>query len=131
MTLEDDGSTRSPNVVRDLSAGVASIAFILWITFFSTAGFVEVAMLGVAVGLLIWFATVEPPRLLDSPHRPSVMLFFLAALGLAVMLTGALILATATMLFATAIGVVAVGVGLARALTHGYHEREGHFDGFL
>ena len=132
MTLEEDGPpTRSANVVRDLSAGVASIAFILWITFFSTAGFVEVTMLGMAVALLIWFATVEPSRLLDSPKRPSAMLFFLATLGLAVMLTGALILATATMLFATALGVIAVVIGLARALTHGYHERGGTFDGFL
>lgn len=132
MTSErHDESARSPNVIRDLAVGVATIAFILWITFFSTAGFVEIAMLGLAVGLLIWFSTVEPERLLDSPNRPSMMLFFLATVGLALMLTGALILQTGTLLFATGIGFVSVGIGLARALNHGYRHPDRSFHGFL
>ena len=132
MTVErQDNPARSPNAVRDLAIGIVSIAFILWITFFSTAGFVEIAMLGLAVGLLIWFSTVDPERLLDPPNRPSLMLFFLATVGIALMLTGALILQTGTLLFATSIGFISVAIGLVRALSHEYHRQSGGVDGVL
>lgn len=132
MTVEgQDNPARSPNVVRDLAIGVVSIAFILWITFFSTAGFVEIAMLGLAVALLIWFSTVDPERLIDPPNRPSLMLFFLATVGMALMLTGALIIQTATLLFATGVGFVSVAIGLVRALSHRYHSPNRGVDGVL
>ena len=132
MTVEgQDNPARSPNVVRDLAIGVVSIAFILWITFFSTAGFVEIAMLGLAVALLIWFSTVDTERLIDPPNRPSLMLFFLATVGMALMLTGALIIQTATLLFATGVGFVSVAIGLVRALSHRYHSPNRGVDGVL
>lgn len=108
--------------VRELSSGVAAIAFILWLTFFGTEGFVELATLAAAVVMLIWFATVEPARLMDSPRQPSLMLFLLALLGFAVVLTAALIIGTGTLLFVAFLTLAAIGVGFARAVGHRYRQ---------
>ncbi len=107
---------------RELASGIAMIGFLLWLTFFGTEGFVELATLAAAVVMLIWFATVEPSRLMDSPRQPSVMLFLLAAMGFAVVLTAALILRTGTLLFVALLTLVAVGVGFARAVGHRYRQ---------
>ena len=95
-----------------------------WIrtTFFGTEGFVELATLAAAVVMLIWFSTVEPLRLMDSPRQPSVMLFLLALLGFAVVLTAALIIGTGTLLFVALLTLVSIGVGFARAVGHRYRQ---------
>lgn len=108
--------------LRELSSGIAAIVFILWLTFFGTAGFVELATLAAAVAMLIWFATVQPARLMDSPRQPSLTLFLLALLGFAVVLTAALIIGTGTLLFVAFLTLVAIGVGFARAVGHRYRQ---------
>ena len=107
---------------RELASGIAMIGFLLWLTFFGTAGFVELATLAAAVALLIWFATVEPIRLMDSPRQPSVMLFLLALTGFAVVLTAALVIGTGTLLFVALLTLVSIGVGFARAVGHRYRQ---------
>jgi hypothetical protein len=108
--------------LRELASGIGMIGFLLWLTFFGTAGFVEVATLAAAVVMLIWFSTVEPARLMDAPRQPSVMLFLLAVMGFAVVLTAALIIGTGTLLFVALLTLVAVGVGFARAVSHRYRQ---------
>ncbi len=98
------------------------IAFLLWLTFFGTEGFVELSTLAAAVVMLIWFATVEPTRLMARPRQPSAMLFLLAIMGFAVVLTAALILRTGTLLFVALLTLVAIGVGFARAVGHSYRQ---------
>lgn len=107
---------------RELASGIAMIGFLLWLTFFGTEGFVELATLAAAVVMLIWFSTVEPTRLMDSPRQPSVMLFLLAAMGFAVVLTAALIIGTGTLLFVALLTLISIGVGLARAVGHRYRQ---------
>ncbi len=112
---------------RELASGITMIGFLLWLTFFGTEGFVELATLAAAVVMLIWFSTVEPLRLMDSPRQPSVMLFLLALLGFAVVLTAALIIGTGTLLFVALLTLVSIGVGFARAVGHRYRQPiEGH-----
>lgn len=115
----DDPPVRVP--ARDMAFGIAVAAFLLWITFFATAGFVEIATLGVAVAMFIWFATVERDRLVDGRRMPHVMLFALAVLAGALVLTSALVFATGTMFLVAALTAGAIVVGLARALSHRYH----------
>jgi uncharacterized membrane protein len=98
------------------------VGFLLWLTFFGTEGFVELATLAAAVVMLIWFATVEPGRLMDGPRQPSVMLFLLAIMGFAVVLTAALILGTGTLLFVALLTLVSIGVGLFRAVGYRYRQ---------
>ena len=98
------------------------VGFLLWLTFFGTEGFVELATLAAAVVMLIWFSTVEPGRLMDSPRQPSVMLFLLAVMGFAVVLTAALILQTGTLLFVALLTMVSIGIGFARAVGHRYRQ---------
>ncbi len=98
------------------------VGFILWLTFFGTAGFVELATLLVVVALLIWFATVDPVRLMDAPNRPSLMLFFLGLVGCGLVLTAALILETGTLLLIAVLTLIALGVGLSRALAFRYRQ---------
>lgn len=109
--------------VRDLAIGVGTVAFIIWITFFGTEGIVEIATLAVAVALLIWFASVEPQRLMEGPRRPDPMLFLLAGVGLALVLTSALLLKTGTLFLILFLTIVAVGVGLVRALAFSYRQK--------
>ena len=110
---------------RDLASGIAMVAFILWITFFSTEGFVEIATLAVAVAMLIWFASVEPDRLMDGPRQPSVMLFTLGGLAVALVLTAAVLLQTGTLLFVAFLTLCAVAVGFVRALNARYRQKPG------
>lgn len=114
---------------RELASGIAMVAFILWLTFFGTEGLVELATLAVAVSVLIWFATVDPSRLMTHTHRPSSMLFFLAAIGCALVATGALIIRTATLFFVSLLTIAATLIGFARALSHRYGQPPEERDG--
>lgn len=114
---------------KELAAGIGVVAFLLWLTFFGTAGLVEIATLAMAVTTLIWFATVEPERLTDGTRTPSLMLFLLAAMASAVVLTAALIMGTATLFLVALITFTAVGVGLVRALGHRHRSAQEVDDG--
>lgn len=108
--------------VRDLAAGIVTVGFVLWLTFFGTEGFVELATLAAAIAMLIWFATVEPHRLMDRPRQPSTALFLLAVTGFAIVLTAALIIGTGTLLLIALLTFVAVAVGLGRAIAYRYRQ---------
>ncbi len=116
---------------RELAAGIGTVAFLLWITFFSAAGAVDIATLAVAVVMLIWFATVDPARLMDGARTPSLMLFLLALMACAFVLTAALIIGTATLFLVTFLTFSAVIVGLVRALGHRYRQKPETDDGIL
>lgn len=123
MTDEEAASVADKRrFLRELASGTAMVGFILWLTFFGTAGLVEVATLVVAVAVLIWFATVDPVRLMDSPDRPSLMLFFLGLVGCGLVLTAALILETGTLLLIAGLTLIALGIGLSRALAFRYRQ---------
>jgi len=117
--------------VKELASGIGIVAFILWITFFGTPGFVEIATLAVAVAMLIWFATVEPQRLTSGSSAPNSMLFLLAGLASAIVLTAALVFGTATMFLVTLLTFSAVIVGFVRALGHRYRQTPETEDGIL
>ena len=119
---EPDSGEDRRKFIRELASGIAMVGFLLWLTFFGTEGFVELATLAAAVVMLIWFSTVESNRLMDSPRQPSAMLFLLAAMGFAVVLTAALILRTGTLLFVALLTLAAAGIGLARAVGHRYRQ---------
>lgn len=123
--MTDEGAASAADrrrFFRELASGTAMVGFILWLTFFGTAGFVELATLLVVVALLIWFATVDPVRLMDAPNRPSLMLFFLGLVGCGLVLTAALILETGTLLLIAVLTLIALGVGLSRALAFRYRQ---------
>ena len=120
-TGSDAGQDRR-KFFRELAAGIAMTVFLLWLTFFGTEGFVELATLAAAVVMLIWFSTVDPRRLMDSPRQPSLMLFLLALMGFAVVLTASLIIGTGTLLFVDLVTLVSIGVGFARAIGHRYRQ---------
>ena len=125
----DDSRQDRVRFAKELAGGIGVVAFLLWLTFFGTAGLVEIATLAMAVAMLIWFATVEPARLTDGTRTPSLMLFGLATLGSAVVLTAALIMGTATLFLVALITFAAVGVGLVRALGHRYRHAPEAGDG--
>ncbi|HJR93314.1 MAG TPA: hypothetical protein VJ938_12795 [Acidimicrobiia bacterium] len=106
-------------MVRELAFGLASVAVVMWLTFFAGPGSVEVATMAAAAVALIWFATVEAERLVDDRGRPHVMLFGLAALGGALLLTAATMLSSGTTFLTLAIGAATLVTGLVRALRHG------------
>ena len=116
--MTGDGGRRSPlaRMVREVGWGALVAGGAIYLTFFGTAGSVEVATLIVAVGALIWFASVDPRRLVDDALRPRFGLFALSALGVAIVLTAALVLGTGTMLAVTAITAAAWVVGVVRAV---------------
>lgn len=106
-------------MVRSVGFGVASAAILIWLTFFATAGAVELATL-VAVGVSFWwFATVDPSRLVDEAGRPHVMLFALAAVGTALLVTAAALISSATTLLMLGLGIGAIVVGMTRTIRHG------------
>jgi hypothetical protein len=107
-------------MLGEVGLGLAVASGALYLTFLGTAGMVQVATLLVTGGILIWFATVEPGRLIDAGGRPRALLFGLAGLGLAVALASALVLGTATTLLLLAVAVAAVVVGLTRAVRFGH-----------
>lgn len=104
---------------RSLAFGIGSAAILIWLTFFAAAGAVEVATLAAAVVALWWFATVHPGRLTDEAGRPQLMLFGLAFLGCALLVTAAALISSATTFLILGVGAAAVVVGLVRAVRHG------------
>jgi hypothetical protein len=92
---------------------------LLWLTFFAGPGTVEFATLAAAGVSLWWFATVDPVRLVDEGSRPQLLLFGLAALGCALLVTAAALLASATTFLILAVGVAAIVTGFVRAVRHG------------
>lgn len=100
--------------------GLVSAGAILWLAFFAEGpGSVEVATLAVAVGAFVWFATVDPARLVGASRRPQPMLFFLAAVGLSLLVTAAALLASVVTFLILAVGIAGVTIGLVRAVRHG------------
>ena len=108
---------RPATLVREFGFGVLVAVAILWLTLFGDAGTVQIATLALTVVAGIWFATVDARRLVDSAGRPHLMLFFLAAVGVAVLATGMLIFSTVTLLLVLAVGLTGTAVGFYRALT--------------
>jgi len=103
-------------LVRDLGLGIGVSASVLWLTFFGTAGAVQMATLIVAVGALIWFSTVEVPRLRDDRGRPNMMLFGLTAVAGALVVTATVFIGTPTVFVIGAIVVAAATIGIVRAI---------------
>lgn len=95
------------------------MAFLLWLTFFSGPGAVEVATLGAAVVSLVWFATVDGARLVDESGRPHLLLFALGAIGLALLVTAATFLSSAITFLILLTGLAALVTGLVRAVRYG------------
>lgn len=107
-------------MVRTIAFGVISGAVILWLAFFAEGpGSVEVATLAAAAVALIWFATVDPTRLVGDSRRPQPMLFFLALVGLALLVTAAALIASTLTFLILGVGLIAVSVGFGRAVRHG------------
>lgn len=109
-------------MVRELAFGLISVAVVMWLMFFAGPGTVEVATLGVTIAALVWFATVEPSRLVDERGRPQAMLFGLAGLAGGLLLTAATFLSSSTTLLTLGVGVAAFVTGLVRAVRHGLNE---------
>ncbi len=84
--------------------------------FFAGPGTVEVATLVAAVVSLIWFATVDAGRLVDDRGRPNAMLFGLAFLGGALLVTAAALISTGISFLTLAAGTAALVTGLTRAI---------------
>lgn len=95
------------------------MGFLLWLTFFSAPGAVEVTTLGVTALSLVWFATVQPHRLVDESGRPQLMLFGLATMALALLVTAATFLSSATTFLILLVGIAAIVTGLTRAIRYG------------
>lgn len=95
------------------------MAAIFWLTFYAGPGTVEVATLAAAVVALIWFATVEPARLVDETGRPQLLLFGLAGVGCALLVTGAALISSATTFVILAVGVAALITGISRSIRYG------------
>jgi hypothetical protein len=106
--------------IRDLALGIGASFFVLWLTFFGSAGAVEVFTLVAAVGALIWFASVDPERLVDGNRRPHPMVFGLSLLAGALVLTSMLVMQSATLFLVVAVMAAALVIGLTRAVRHGF-----------
>ncbi|HSL26782.1 MAG TPA: hypothetical protein VLA54_10910, partial [Acidimicrobiia bacterium] len=76
----------------------------------------EVATFLGTLAMLVWFATVEPARLVDEQGRPQWRLFLLAGVGLAVLISAMRVLGSGTMLLTLAVGFSALAVGGVRAV---------------
>lgn len=112
-----DGS-RLRRFLRDLGIGIGTTAVVLWLTFFGTAGAVEVATLVGVVAGAIWLATVDAARLVDRAGRPSPMLFGLAVVAAALVLTSMVVLGSATLFLVMGIALAGLVAGLSRAIGH-------------
>ncbi len=97
---------------------IAAVA--LWLTFFGSIGLVQVATLAAAVVAFIWFGSVDPRRLVGPSGRPHPMVFGLTALGIALVVTAAVLLQTATLFLIGLVAAVAGTVGFVRAIRFGY-----------
>lgn len=106
-------------MARSLAFGVGSAAILIWLTFFAAAGAVEIATLAAVVVALLWFVTVDPARLTDEGGRPHLMLFGLATLGCALLVTAAALISSATTFLMLAVGAAAIVIGLVRAVRYG------------
>ncbi len=104
---------------RDVLFGVAASGLILWVTFSASAGTLQVLTLVATVVAMIWIATVEAERLVDGRGRPNWLLFLLAGVGLAILVTGAVFLGGATILLVLLLGSATFVVGIVRAVRHG------------
>jgi hypothetical protein len=91
--------------------------------FFAGPGTIEVATLAAAVVSLIWFATADAHRLVDDRGRPNLMLFGLAFLGGALLVTAAALISTGISFLTLGAGVAALVTGLTRALRWGVGPR--------
>lgn len=111
------------DLVRDLAFGLISVAALVWLTFFAGPGMVEVATLAAAVVALIWFASVDPSRLVDEQGRPHIMLFGLSVLAGGLLVTAATFISTTTTLLTLAVGAAAIVTGLVRAIRDGLPPR--------
>lgn len=105
-------------MVRSLAFGVISAVVLLWLTFFAGPGTVEFATLAATAVSLWWFATVDPVRLVDESGKPQLLLFGLAILGCALLVTAAALLASATTFLILALGIGAIVTGFTRAVRH-------------
>ncbi|HEX7100366.1 MAG TPA: hypothetical protein VF377_14135 [Acidimicrobiia bacterium] len=106
-------------MAKSLIFGITVSAILIWLTFFAGPGSVHFATL-VATGLsLWWFATVDPARLVDDNHRPHLMLFTLAVVGCALLVTAAALLSSASTFLMLALGLAAIIVGFVRAIRFG------------
>lgn len=105
-------------MLKALAFGIASAVFLLWLTFFAGPGMVEAATLAVAGVAWWWFATVDAARLVDESHRPQIVLFGLAVLGLALLVTGAALISSATTFLILGVGIAAIVTGFVRAIRH-------------
>lgn len=113
------GETQLVRSIKAIGFGVLACGGILYMFFFATAGSIQVIVLVGTVGMLLWFGTVHPGRLVNEHRRPHLRLFTLAALGLALLISAMLALSSGTMLVTLAVGLVAIGVGLVRAVRFG------------
>ena len=106
-------------MARSLVFGITASAVLIWLTFFANPGSVHLATLA-AIGVsLWWFATVDPVRLVDEGRRPPLMLFTLAAIGCALLVTAAARLSSGATFLMLALGVTAIVVGIVRAIRYG------------
>ena len=103
-------------MVRSITFGVTAAFVLLWLLFFAGPGTVEVATLAVTVVTLIWFATVDSKRLVDERGRPHFMLFGLALLGVALLVTAASLISSGTNFLTLIAGTAAVLTGAIRAI---------------
>ena len=88
--------------LRDAGWPVAIAAAALWLTFFGSAG------------------AVDPTRLVGPSGRPHGMVFSLTALGVALVVTAAVLLQTATLFLVGLVVAVAGVVGAVRAIRFAY-----------
>jgi hypothetical protein len=102
--------------VRDLAIGIGAGMGSIALVFFGSAAAVEIATLVATVATAIWFSTTSVDRLVVAPGRPSLMLFGLAGMGVALVVTAAIFLSSLTVYLATVVAVVGVAVGLARGI---------------
>lgn len=105
--------------VKSVLFGVGICAGLLYMFFFATAGSVQVVVLLATIAMLVWFGTADPARMVDVRRRPHWRLFFLAGLGLALLISAMLVLSSGTMLLTLAFGLVGIAIGLFRAIRHG------------
>jgi hypothetical protein len=112
--------TRPRTPVRDLAIGIGTAMGSLALFFFGTTGMIEVATMAVVAASAIWFATVDPHRLVDTRGRPAPMLFGLAVVGCMLLLTAVLALRTLLEMINVVVAMSGVTGGFVRALRFGW-----------
>ncbi len=107
--------SRRFQAVRDLAIGLGSAAIILWLFVFGTVAAVEVFTLAAVVGTLIWISTTDV-RILRDPGsgHASPMIFGLATVAMALLVTALVFIGSLISYLAAALGITAVVVGLVR-----------------